>query len=120
MTKIKIRIAILEDLPTLLDFEQGIITAERPYDPILDNDPISYYDIKAMIESDLAEVIVATAENEIVASAYAKIEVANTYFKFEKYAYLGFMYVKPEFRGKGINRKIIEELKQWSLSKKPN
>jgi GNAT superfamily N-acetyltransferase len=26
------------------------------------------------------------------------------------------MYVVPEYRGKGVNRKIIEVLKQWSVS----
>jgi ribosomal protein S18 acetylase RimI-like enzyme len=27
------------------------------------------------------------------------------------------MYVKPAFRGQGINKKIIEALKQWAVSK---
>ena len=35
MSKINIRKARLEDLNILLEFEQGIITAERPYDPTL-------------------------------------------------------------------------------------
>jgi hypothetical protein len=33
MSTINIREARLEDLNILLEFEQGIITAERPYDP---------------------------------------------------------------------------------------
>jgi hypothetical protein len=35
MSTINIREAKLEDLNILLEFEQGIITAERPYDPTL-------------------------------------------------------------------------------------
>ncbi len=31
-------------------------------------------------------------------------------FKHERYAYLGFMYVHPDYRGKGVNSKIIEGL----------
>ena len=27
------------------------------------------------------------------------------------------MYVVPEHRGKGVNRKIVEALEQWSISK---
>ncbi len=120
MTEIKIRLALLEELPTLLEFEQGIITAERPYDPTLADDPISYYDIKAMIESEDAEVIVAVADDNIVASAYAKIVKANPYFKHSHYAYLGFMFTLPEYRGQGINRKIIENLNFWAKSKNVN
>jgi RimJ/RimL family protein N-acetyltransferase len=34
--------------------------------------------------------------------------------KHEKHAYLGFMYVLPEYRGKGLNQKIIDALKDWA------
>jgi GNAT superfamily N-acetyltransferase len=117
MKEIQIRPALIEELQILLEFEQGIITAERPYDPTLDNDPISYYDIKAMIGSENSEVVVAIVNHEVVASAYAKIVEAKPYFKYDKYAYLGFMFVKPEFRGKGINGKIIDYLNLWAKSK---
>ncbi|MFK8006783.1 MAG: N-acetyltransferase family protein [Saprospiraceae bacterium] len=117
MKKIQVRPAHLEELPTLLEFEQGIVIAERPYDPTLDVDPISYYDIKAFINSENAEVVVAIVDDEIVASAYAKIVKAKPYFKYSHYAYLGFMFVKPEFRGKGINGEIIRNLNLWAKSK---
>lgn len=117
MKEIQVRPAHLEELPTLLEFEQGIITFERPFDPTLANDPISYYDIKEMIGSENAEVIVAVVDDKIVASAYAKIVEAKPYFKHSQYAYLGFMFVKPDFRGRGINRKIIENLNLWAKSK---
>lgn len=117
MKEIHVRPALLEELPTLLKFEQGIITFERPFDPTLANDPISYYDIKEMIGSENAEVIVAVVDDEIAASAYAKIVKAKPYFKHSHYAYLGFMFVKPDFRGRGINRKIIENLNLWAKSK---
>ncbi|MEZ0129397.1 GNAT family N-acetyltransferase [Flavobacterium sp. LBUM151] len=31
--------------------------------------------------------------------------------------YLGFMFVKPEFRGRGINNLLLNDLKKWVLSK---
>lgn len=46
MNLIYIRKAQLSDLATLLEFEQGIITAERPYDPTLKEEKIHYYDIE--------------------------------------------------------------------------
>lgn len=111
-----IRKAIIEDLPVLLQFEQGIITAERPFDSTLNPDPISYYDLKAFITALDVEVLVAEIDGEVVGSGYARIKSnPKTYYDFEKYAYLGFMYVSPQFRGMGVNQAIIEELKKWAV-----
>ncbi|MBC7747188.1 MAG: GNAT family N-acetyltransferase, partial [Methylotenera sp.] len=49
MHPITIRKARPADLQKLLVFEQGIITAERSYDPTLKEDPIHYYDLEKMI-----------------------------------------------------------------------
>ena len=117
MDKINFRSAALNDLPTLFEFEQGIITAERPFDPTLKTEQINYYDIKAMIESNDTEVVVALINKEIIASGYVQIKKANPYLKFDQFGYIGFMFVKPEYRGKGISQKIIEQLKLWAKSK---
>lgn len=118
MSQINIRKATLEDLSILLEFEQGIISAERPFDTTLKEDPISYYDIEKMITAIDVEVVVAAIESEIVGSGYARIETAKTYLKHDNYAYLGFMYTDPKHRGKGVNAKIIEALKEWCRSHK--
>lgn len=118
MSQINIRKARLEDLSILLKFEQGIISAERPFDPTLKEDPVSYYDIEKMITAIDVEVVVAAIESEIVGSGYARIETAKTYLKHDNYAYLGFMYTDPKHRGKGVNAKIIEALKEWCRSHK--
>ena len=76
MTNISFRPATLEDLPVLYEFEQGIITAERPFDPAIKEGHINYYDIKALIESDDAELLVANIEDEIIASAFVRIKTA--------------------------------------------
>lgn len=117
MSNITIRSATQEDLSVLYEFEQGIITAERPFDPTLKPDPISYYDLKALVESDKASVIVAEDQGHIVASGYANIVEAKDFFKHPKYAYLGFMFVKTDYRGKGIIKQILDELKGWSKSR---
>jgi hypothetical protein len=39
------------DLDILFRFEQGVIAAERPFDPTLKKDPIHYYDLQAMIDA---------------------------------------------------------------------
>ena len=113
--EITIRKAVKEDLPLLLTFEQGIITAERPYDPTLRDGAISYYDIAKMIEADHVEVAVAVAGTQIVGSGYCRIEPASRpYLKHDKQGYVGFLYVDPAYRGKGINGKVLAFLKEWA------
>lgn len=109
-----IREATLADLQVLLEFEQGIIIAERPFDPTLDKDPISYYDLREMILDDNTCVIVAEDNGVLVGSGYAKSKKARHYLDHENYAYLGFMFTHPDYRGLGINALIVDELVNWS------
>ena len=117
MSEITTRSATINDLPTLLQFEQGVVTAERPYDPTLKAGPINYYDLKALIASADAEVVVAETGNQVIGSGYALVKTAKAFVDHERYAYLGFMFVPENFRGRGVNKKIIEHLKTWANSK---
>jgi GNAT superfamily N-acetyltransferase len=114
MKIITYRSATLEDLPTLLKFEQGIITYERPYDSTLKPDPISYYDLKALILSEDSEVHVAEHNTEVIGSGYAKIINSKPYNTHSQHVYLGFMFIKPEYRGQGVIQSISEALKSWA------
>jgi len=109
-----IRPAKIEDLAVLKTFEQGVIKFERPFAPNLKEDPIQYYDIADLIEREDAQVLVAVSKNEIIGSGYANIKQNEPYKEPESYAYLGFMYVSPLHRGKGINGKIIDGLMDWT------
>ena len=113
---VEIRKAIESEIETLLSFEKGIVAAERPFDSTLKEGEIHYYDLIGLIKSENAEVLVAVVNNEIVGSGYAKTLPAEPYQKFTEYAYLGFMYVKPAFRGQGINQKILHGLMDWAKS----
>lgn len=117
LSEVNIRKATLEDLPILLQFEQGIITAERPFDVTIKEDPVSYYDLKQMILDDNSCVIVAEVDGKVVSSGYAISKRARHYLNHTYYAYLGFMYTDPDYRGRGINALIVEELKKWSEEK---
>ncbi len=116
MEMITTRSARPADLDTLLTFEQGIIKAERPFDSTLKDGEIHYYDLGQMITAPDVEVIVAELDGEIVGSGYARIMIPKSYLKHSRYCYLGFMYTKPEHRGKGVNNKVLEALKAWALS----
>lgn len=114
MDNIIIRPATLADMDTLLRFEQGVITAERLFDPTLKDEHINYYDLVGLIERDDVELLVAELDGKLIGSGYARIEESKIYLKHPKHAYLGFMYVEPEHRGKGVNQKIIATLKAWA------
>jgi len=116
MNEVKIRKASLDDLEQLMIFEQDLIKTERPFDPTLKPDPIKYYDLKSLITSPLAEVVVAETDNKVIASGYARIDRSKPFLKHSTHAYLGFMYVLPEYRGQGINKQIMDALKDWAVS----
>ena len=116
-TNIILRPATLEDLPTLYEFEKGIIEAERPMDITLRPGEIHYYDLEAMIEAKDVHVIVAVDSNTVVGSAYVAIRESKSYWTHDRHGYLGFMYVIPEYRGQGINGLIMDECIKWSKAK---
>lgn len=117
MSQINTRPATLEDLPTLLQFEQGVIEAERPFDVTLKDEKIYYYDIEEFITSPSIQLLVAESEGQLIGCGYARRrEITTKKYKHQQLAYLGFMYVLPTFRGRGVNGLIIEELKKWCRS----
>ncbi len=112
---IKLRTATLEDLPTLLIFEQGMIDAERPMDVTLKREETFYYNLPFIINSEEFELVVAEIDKEIVGCGYARRVEARECFQFDEFSYLGFMFTKSEHRGKGINKAVMEYLYDWSL-----
>ncbi|UOU99830.1 GNAT family N-acetyltransferase [Chryseobacterium daecheongense] len=113
-----VRKATKEDLKVLLEFEQGMVAAERPFDRTLIEGEIHYYDLDYLIDSPNATVMVAEEDHQVVASGYALIKkAAKQYYHFEEYAYLGFMFVRPEYRGRGINQLILDQLLEWTKNK---
>lgn len=112
---IRVRPATTADLPVLLEFEQGVVATERPMDPTIKEGPVRYYDLDAMIASPDIQLLVAELDGHPIASGYARIEAADRlYLKYTRHAYLGFMYVTPAHRGKGVNHLILEALRQWA------
>lgn len=111
------RSATPADLPVLLQFEQGIITAERPFDPTLKPDPISYYDVGAMIEDPDVEVVVACDGDLIVGSGYAKEKPSDHYVAPPTHCFLGFMFVHPDYRGRGVNGLVTDALLDWARAR---
>ncbi|HVM89788.1 MAG TPA: GNAT family N-acetyltransferase [Puia sp.] len=114
MNEVIIRKATKQDMDTLLQFEQGVIERERQIDMVINPGKINYYNLPEMIERNDVEIVVAETGNKPIGCGYARVTNAKHYFTNEQFAYLGFMYVLPEYRGRGINKKVIEYLKAWA------
>jgi ribosomal protein S18 acetylase RimI-like enzyme len=112
-----IRPATNKDLPQLNEFLQSLVEAERPFDPTLKEGKIFYYNIQDFISDEKTELLVIEEDNEIIGCGYAQIRSAKPYKNHELFGYLGFMYIKPEFRRRGINNLLMNDLKKWILSK---
>jgi ribosomal protein S18 acetylase RimI-like enzyme len=114
---ISIRTANLDDLETLLQFEQGVIEFERPLDSFLADGDLCYYNIPQLITSKKSHLIVGVLNDELVASGYIRLEGSKEYHKNPKHGYIGFIFVKPAFRGQRISSLILESLKDWAKEK---
>ena len=112
-----LRPAQLQDLASLRVFEQGVIAAERPFALNLKAHDIHYYDIEALINDDDSALIVIEQEGELLACGYAKFQLAKPHIQPNKYAYLGFMYVVPEQRGKQLIDEVFKELMAWAADR---
>ncbi len=117
MNQLIIRKATPADMHILLQFEQGVIAAERPFDTALRTDHIQYYDLEAMIHSPHIELLVATLDGQVTGTGYARIEKSKHFLRHAQHAYLGFMFTHPDHRGKGINLAIIEALTKWAAAR---
>jgi GNAT superfamily N-acetyltransferase len=110
---LSIRQATPGDLAALLQFQQGVVEAERAFDPTLKDGSIHYYDIAALIASPDVHFLVAECGSDLVGCGFARIEAAKQYLKHPVHAYLGLMYVNPTHRGQSVNGNIIDALKTW-------
>jgi ribosomal protein S18 acetylase RimI-like enzyme len=114
MENITTRPATIADMETLLQFEQGVIIAERPFDQTLKEGPINYYNLPELITASHCHLVVAELNGELIGGGYARIETAKIYLKHPQHAYLGFMYVVPQHRGKGVNKLVMNALQTWA------
>lgn len=119
--EVNIRKANDEDLATLNEFQQGLIQYERSLTSTIKSGRIEYYNIQELIADDQSNVLVCTTSNDkIIASGYISIKEAVPYEKSDRFGYLGFLYVSPEYRGNGIINTLIQKLIHWATQKGVN
>lgn len=114
-----IRPATPDDLATLHAFHRAISEWERPCDPTMRPAPLEYKDIEGLLRAPDALVLVATTpEGRVVASGSVQRNRAHPWSEPDYNAFLGLMYVEPEFRGQGLNKQIMAGLESWARERK--
>jgi len=59
-------------------------------------------------------LIIEDDTGEVVGTGYVQIRDSKQSHKHDRHGYMGFMYVAPSQRGKGLISILIEKLTQWS------
>ena len=116
----KFREAIMSDKYQLLALEQKVVDAERPFNTDIKEGKPIYYEMEDLIIGENSHLIVAEENGEIVGTGYSQIQKSKASLQHEYHAYLGFMFVSPKCRGKGLNQQIIKKLISWSKNKGVN
>ena len=111
---VSVRSATLADIPILREFEQGIVSAERPFDETLRPDPITYHDFDALIASADAEVAIAEVESTPIGCGFVVNRESRHYTQPAKHAHIGCMFTHPEYRGQGVSQIILQYLFSWA------
>lgn len=112
-----IRDATLSDIETVSEFQQGIIKAERPLDDSLGPDPLTYYDVETLIKDPNICMAVAEQDQRLIGSGFAEIRASRAERGYDRVAYVGLMFVDPEFRRRGVNNAIMDYLEKWALAR---
>ncbi|WP_299064240.1 GNAT family N-acetyltransferase [uncultured Polaribacter sp.] len=120
MNQVSIRPANIKDLQILLEFEQGVIKAEKPLDPFLAEGKLFYYNIPELISDENTQLLVATIKDIPVASGYVRLEKSKVYHKNSTHGYIGFIFVKEKYRGQKISSLILSDLKKWAKQNNTN
>lgn len=113
MTELTYRKATIDDLSRLIALEQLLIDSERPYYQFIKTGSITYYDMEELITDTDTNLMVAVFDAQIIGSGYAQVRPARVFHTHDELCYLGFIYVDPEHRGRGVGRGIVDELLDW-------
>lgn len=111
---VNVRRATASDIHVLQKFEQGIIAAERPFDPTIRKGDVRYYDIAALVASRDAFVAIAEIGGAPVGCGFARKTASRSFAEPPFHAYIGLMYVAPEHRRRGVSSLILESLTAWA------
>ena len=114
-SNVVLRTATIEDLPTLLQFEQGVVSAERALvSSMVQTGEVTYYNLPALITAHTqALVLIAELSGVAIGCGLTKILPNKEFYSEKLKGYIGLIYVLPKYRRRGVSRFILDSLVDW-------
>ena len=113
----RLRAATLADVPILRRLEQLVVDAERPFDSkpgTIRTSNVQYYDLESLIagegQSSQLLLLEDSASGAVRATGYVQVRRSQAHKTHREHGYLGFMWVDPALRGRGVNQLLIAAL----------
>ena len=112
----RLRAATSEDVASLRELEQSVVQAERPFDNTIHPTDATYYKIDKLIAENVSHLLVVEdrQSKRVLASGYVQVRTSKEYKIHALHGYLGFMFVDPILRGKGVNQVVVSALMEWA------
>ena len=116
----KIEIACLNDLPHIKGLYEILFSSmaelqQEYFQAAMQDDNF----IKSIIDSDKDDILIAKEKNQIMGFALVQEQTTPPYhcFVFHRYAYLMDIVVDPAYRGKGVGKALLQEVKDWAKNR---
>ena len=108
----QIRIAVIDDIPLILDFIRGLAEYERLLDEVVATEELLR---KWLFEKEKAEVLIGEFNGEPVAFSLFFHNFST--FLGRPGIYLEDLFVRPKARGKGIGKKMLKYLAKLAVER---
>lgn len=115
---IHIRNATNDDLDAIINMGEKLQNESKNYEPLLTFDWQQSYDhYRKELENSSARIGVAVDADGVVAGyQYSYISTLDYLATANRECVLEALYVKPEYRGKGIAKELVKGAEQWAIS----
>ena len=115
---IQLHTATVADLDEVIAMGEQLQEESKPYEPLLVFDrEQSHNHYRKELSNEMARIIVAVNESgELVGYQYSYVSVLEYLAEANRECVLEALYVKPDYRGKGIAKLLVQNAEYWAVT----